>query len=40
MVTATIILRTINILLAATCCIAFAYYCVEFIKEITKRDSK
>lgn len=40
MVTATIILRVINILLAATCYIAFLYYCAEFIKEITKRDPK
>ena len=40
MVIATIILRVINVILASFCCIAFAYYCSEFIKEITKRDTK
>lgn len=40
LVIATIILRVINVILASFCCIGFAFYCSEFIKEITKHDPK
>lgn len=36
----TIILRVINVILASFCCIGFAFYISEFIKEIKKDDSK